>query len=885
MPLPTGARIGPYEITGALGAGGMGEVYRAKDTKLNRDVAIKVLPAAFATDADRLARFTREAQTLASLNHPNIAAIYGIEESLSSGSGQAPSTVREPHGRPEDARGATSSGQAGVRALVMELVEGDDLSALIARGSMSHADAVPIARQIAEALEAAHEHGVIHRDLKPANVKVRADGTVKVLDFGLAKALRGDGSRLREQDPSPSADAMNSPTLTAAAFATGYGGPGVILGTAAYMAPEQAKGKPVDRRADIWAFGVVLYEMLSGRRAFEGQDVSETLAAVLTREPEFAAVPASTPAPLVALMRRCLERDPKRRLRDIGEARLTLEAPMPDRPATPAAAPAAGASRRVALWRAATAILAMTLLGVSVLWWRSSRPNSSAPIRAAILLPRGVTLDLGLYTVVAISPDGSTIAVVGSSGGVRRLYVRRLSEYEPRLLEGTEDASSPFFSPTGSWIGFFAGGRLKKVPADGGPIIPLADAQDNRGGIWTRDDTIIYTPSASTPIYRVPAAGGTASTVSKVDESKRERTHRWPTLLPDGKTVLVTVGSIEHPDDYDDARIDAVRLDTGDRSVVIQGGRMARYTSTGHLLFLRGKVLYAVPFDPARGTAGASPVPVIDGVSGDVTTGAANYAMADSGAVVFVPGDPAGGERRLAWVDRKGVGAPIEAPPAFYSDPHVSPDGRRVSVSINVGSSTRDLHVIDTQRGTSSRLTFGPENRTALWTPDGARLIYITLDRARNVSTVMSRSADGSGVPEALGEIGGQAYAEDLTAGGDALVLSANPSTAGGRFSVFKLTLQKGSKPVMVASAATGDVSQATLSPDGRWLAYVSTESGRIEIYVQSFASGGGRSQVSNAGGAEPRWAPDGRALYLRTGRHAHEGAYRTRGGVQPRQT
>ncbi|HYN09024.1 MAG TPA: serine/threonine-protein kinase [Vicinamibacterales bacterium] len=370
-----------------------------------------MLPAAFAQDADRLARFTREAQTLASLNHPNIAGIYGIEESSSSG-----------------------SGQTGLRALVMELVEGDDLSALIARGPMPLADAVPVARQIAEALEAAHEHGIIHRDLKPANVKVRADGTVKVLDFGLAKALAPEGS-------GASADAMNSPTLTARATQMG-----MIIGTAAYMAPEQAKGKPVDRRADIWAFGVVLYEMLSGRRAFEGEDVSETLAAVLTREPEFGAVPASTPAALVVLLRRCLERDPKRRLRDIGEARLTLEAPMADRPVTTSAAPAVGTSRRVALWRAATAILAMTLLGVSVQWWRSTRPDNSAPIRAAILLPRGVTFDLGLYTVVAISPDGSTNALVGSSAGVRRLYVRHLGEFEPRLLEGTEDASSPFFS-------------------------------------------------------------------------------------------------------------------------------------------------------------------------------------------------------------------------------------------------------------------------------------------------------------------------------------------------------------------------------------------------------------------------------------------------------
>ncbi len=817
MPLTIGTRLGPYEIIAPIGAGGMGEVYRARDTKLNRDVALKILPELFAHDPERLARFRREAQVLASLNHPHIASIFGVEDG-----------------------GATL-------AIVMELVEGRTLAEIMT-APMPASEVVTIARQIADALDAAHEAGIIHRDLKPANVKVRDDGTVKVLDFGLAKASAPDGAT--------AADPINSPTLTARATQLG-----VILGTAAYMAPEQAKGRPVDKRADIWAFGVVLYEMLAGRRAFEGEDVSETLAAVLTREPAFDAVPASTPASLVTLMRRCLERDPRRRLRDIGEARLALEAPTAGPPAALSAAAPPGVARRVTVWRAVTAALAVTLILVSIQWWRSARPDSVGPVRAAIMLPRDVTFDLGIYTVVAISPDGSKIALVGSTAGVRRLYVRRLTEFEPRLLEGTEDASSPFFKPDGSWIGFFAGGKLKKVSSDGGPVIDLADATDNRGGAWARDDTIIYTPSAATSIYRVPAAGGTVTAISTIDESKHERTHRWPTVLPDGQTVLVTVGSVEHPDDYDDARIESVRLDTGDRRVVIQGGRMARYAPTGHLLFLRGKVLYAVPFDPGRGTAGASPVPIIDGVSGDVTTGAANYALADSGTVVFVPGDPAGGERKMAWVDRQGVATPIDAASAFYSDPHVSPDGRRVAVSIIAGS-MRDVHVIDTQRGTSTQLTLGGENRTPLWSPDGRRLIYIAYDRVRNVSTVMSRSADGAGESEALGEIDGQAYAEDLTAGASTLLLSANPSTARGKFELFKLVLQKGAKAVMIASAATGDVSQGSLSPDGRWLTYISSASGRSEIYVQSFASGGGRSQVSNAGGVEPRWAPDGLALY-----------------------
>ena len=794
----------------------MGEVYRARDTKLNRDVALKVLPDLFASDPERLARFRREAQVLASLNHSNIAAIFGVEET-----GAAP-------------------------ALVMELVDGRTL-ADFADTPVPIAEVTAIARQIVEGLEAAHEAGVIHRDLKPANIKVRDDGTVKILDFGLAKAMGADGTR-------SGADPSNSPTLTAQATQLG-----MILGTAAYMAPEQARGRAVDKRADIWAFGVVLYEMLSGRRAFQGEDVSETLAAVLTREPDFSAVPASTPAALVALMRRCLERDPRRRLRDIGEARLALETPVSDRSATAVPAKPSPTPKSVAAWRGVTAALTGALLLVAGLWWQSTGRSGDA-VHASVLLPRDVSFDLTLYPVVAMSDDGSRLALVGSNSGIRRLYVRRMGEFEARLLDGTENATSPFFSPDGSWIAFFADGRLKKILADGGPVMDVAAAPDNRGGVWAGDDTIIYAPVPASPLVQVAAAGGKTTPVSTLDEKKRERTHRWPSVLPDGKTVLVTVGSVEHPDDYDDARIESVRLGTGERRVVIEGGRMARYVATGHLLYLRGKVLYAVPFDLARGQASSSAVPVIDGVSGDVITGAANYSLSRSGAIAFVPGDPSGGVRKLAWVDLKGAPTPIEAAPALYTDPHVSPDGRRVALSLVAGSH-RDLYVVDTARSTSSRVTSEGENRTPLWSPDN-RLVYIAYDRLRNVSIVMRRLADGSGSAESIAEVPGQAYAEDLTRDGGTLLLSANTSTARGVFEIFRLPLTKGSKPELIASAPDQDAYQPAISPDGRWLAYASYESTRAEVYVQSYPSGGNRMKISTAGGLEPRWAANGKALF-----------------------
>ena len=834
MPLTPGTRLGPYEILDSLGAGGMGEVYRARDTKLQRNVAIKVLPDLLAHDHDRLARFEREAQVLASLNQPHIAQIYGFEESTS------------------------------VKALVMELVEGPTLADRVAAGPLPPEETVLIVRQIAEALEAAHDRGIVHRDLKPANIKVTGDGQVKVLDFGLAKAL----------DPiASSPDVANSPTLTSPAMTQA----GMLMGTAAYMAPEQARGGAVDRRADIWAFGVVAFEMLTGTRLFEGATVSDTLASVLRQDVDWTMLPASTPAPLVGVLRRCLERDPRRRLRDIGEARLALDpaaatnlsfvgAPPPVSPTVPRRAPV---SPRLAV--AAVLLVAATAAAVWFLIPRSAPVQSAA--RVSLALPEGTSLVLAGHTVVAISPDGSTVALAVTAKGQSQLYVRPFKEFDPRPLAGTTDASSPFFSPDGKWIGFFAEGKLRKVPTDGGPVITLAEAPDNRGGTWTADDVIVYSPEPTTALQRIPASGGAPQPASTLDEQKHERTHRWPSLLPDGKTVLVTVGSIEHPDDYDDATIDAIRLDTGARTTVVKGGRTAVHVSTGHVLFLRGKILYAIPFDAARLQTTGAPVPVVDGVAGDTTTGAGDYAVSSTGALVYVPGDPTGGQHVLAWVDLKGAATPIDAPAALYCDPKVSPDGKRIAVSLIESASARNVSVVDPARGTTSKLTFGGMNRTPLWSRDGKSLYYVSYQTGGNLSALMRVASDGSGTPQKISEVPGQLYLEEAMPDGRALLGSVSGAASlstgrarlvvGGKAVIESLSVA-GGEPTVVASGPQ-DQFNAAVSPDGRWLAYVSMETGRQEVFAQ-LMSGGGRSAISTTGGTEPRWAPDGRAIYYTNG-------------------
>ncbi|HEV2063125.1 MAG TPA: protein kinase, partial [Thermoanaerobaculia bacterium] len=595
MSISAGTRLGPYEILAPLGAGGMGEVYRARDGKLNRDVAIKVLPEAFALDAERLARFRREAQVLASLNHPHIAAIYGLEES------------------------------GGVEALVLELVEGQTLAERLARGALPVDEALEIARQIADALEAAHEKGIVHRDLKPANVKLTPQGKVKVLDFGLAKALSGDRS---------SPEVSTSPTMTAAATQAG-----VVIGTAAYMSPEQARGKAVDKRADVWAFGVVLWEMLTGRRLFEGDTVSDVLAAVLRHELDWKLLPPQTPAAVRRVLHRCLERDPARRMHDIADARLEMdEAPEPVPGALGVAGPR-GFQRSASAWAAAAVILALV---AAAGWWRAlsaARPALRERTAFEVSIPAGDGLAFDDTPILAFSRDGRRLVYAADRGGARQLFLRTLGEIEGHPLEGTSGGRSPFFSPDGQWIGFFAEGKLKKVQAGGGPPQTICDdTTAHRGAAWAEDDTIILTPEYAAGLFRVSARGGKLEPLTKPDASKGERTHRWPEVLPGGEAVLFTIGYEKSPGNYDDAKVAIFDRKTGRTRILLEGASMARYAPSGHLLFVRARQLLAVPFDLSRREATGEPFPVSEKIAGDPSSGIGYFAVGGDGSFAFVPG-------------------------------------------------------------------------------------------------------------------------------------------------------------------------------------------------------------------------------------------------------
>jgi eukaryotic-like serine/threonine-protein kinase len=818
MALAPGVRLGPYEVTGALGAGGMGEVYRARDTKLNRDVAIKVLPDVLAADAERLARFTREAQTLAALNHPNIATIYGIEDP-SAGSGQA----------------------AGI---VMELVEGDDLSQRLSRGAMTVDEALAIARQIIAALEAAHDLGIVHRDLKPANIKVRHDGTVKVLDFGLAKALAADGA-------GASGNTANSPTLTARATEMG-----VILGTAAYMSPEQARGQAVDKRTDVWAFGCVLYEMLAGKKAFDGEDATEIISAVVKSEPEWNALPVTLPAHVRSVVTRCLVKDRKARIPDLSVVRYLLDESMPSA-GTPAMAPAPRRSSKT--WQAATAAFVMTTLVAGAAWYRG-RAVTPSVVRFEFSAPQSMTFTSGARpnaAVPVISPDGRTVAFAGrDAAGKQLLWVRALDSLEAQPLAGTDGAAFPFWSPDSRFLGYSTTGKLMKVAATGGPpttVCALNPGIISRGGAWSRDGVIIFN-NGPAPLYRVPASGGHATPMGQLAEGETGR--QFPSFLPGGRRFLY------HADGAGEkGGVFAASLDSGDTTRVLSATTGAIYDQqSGHLLFARQATLFAQAFDATTLAVSGDLFPVAERLESTTFPGLVVFSLSNTGVLAYGRDESAGSVLELTWVDRTGKVSGTIGPVANYRGVDLSPDGSRVAAHRHDGEGG-DIWVTDVSRNTTTRLTFDAmqENAAPVWSPEGDRIAFSSTREGRRGVSV--KAANNTGVEERLFE---------TTASRVVVPFGWSPD---GRSLLFGMPGLKTSTDVWIVPVS-GERTPVPLlqsvfpeqlgqiSPDGKWLAYQSNETGQGEIYVQPASTGGGKWAVSNGGGNAPRWRGDSRELF-----------------------
>jgi len=809
--LTPGTRLGAYEITAQIGVGGMGEVYRATDRNLKRQVAIKVLPEAVAADAERLARFQREAEVLASLNHPNIAIIHGLEKS------------------------------DGVTGLVMELVEGPTLADRVAQGPIPIDEALPIAKQIAEALEAAHEQGIIHRDLKPANIKVRDDGAVKVLDFGLAKVMEPAGTS--------SSGLSQSPTITTPAMTHA----GIILGTATYMAPEQARGKPVDKRADIWAFGVVLYEMLTGRRAFEGEDVSSILAAVIQSAPRWDGVPAS----VRRLLESCLDKDPKKRLRDIGDVWKLLD----DKPAVHIRT-----QTGILGWPAAGLLALVAAVALWAPWRDAPEPAAQPVLRLEANLGNEVSLvplTIPTFSSVVISPDGTRLVYVGTiSGGPPKLLTRQLDQLNVRELPGTEGAKDPFFSNDGQWVAFGKGGEIYKVPVDGGSPVLLGEFSTMTGGDWDGEGNLVIgtgTPSKN-GVLRWPPTGGAATPLLEL--ANGELFHASPQILPGGKAMLLTVVGTAGLENY---TVDVVSIADRTHRTLARGVGSPRYLPSGHLVYTRKATMFAVPFDVERMETRGTAVAVLDDVAYDPIANGAQYNVSRTGTLVYRRrvGDSSA---TVQWLNTTGRQEPLLARPGVYvGTPRVSPDGKRIAITIQDGSN-QDIWVYEPERDAMTRLTSGGGVfANPVWTRDGQHVVYGML-----TSGLRWSRADG-GQPQVL-----QA--------GKTIQLPTAFSRDGTRLTYFQpegnpqiwsVPIEadrgglKAGKPERFLTTKYTDM-DASFSPDGRWLAYASDESGKFEVYVRAFAAsgsaGGERRLISNGGGLSPAWSPNGRELLYRAG-------------------
>jgi Tol biopolymer transport system component len=796
MPLTAGTRFGTFEIVAPLGAGGMGEVYRARDTKLKRDVALKFLPPAFAMDVDRLARFSREAQVLASLTHPHIGAIYGIEES------------------------------DGLQILVLELVDGETLAERIRRGPISVPEARTVARQIVDALDAAHERGIVHRDLKPDNIKISASGTVKVLDFGLAKPGVEAGSNPAE-----------SPTTI---HATG----GVLLGTAPYMSPEQARGKVVDKRADIWAFGCVLYEILTGRRAFAGDTPFDAIAAIFEREPDWSKLPLGTPAGMRRLLLRCFEKDPRQRLRDIADARVDLE----DDSTAPSASVKAGAVR----WARLAIAVGLTGLALAAVLW--PRPIT-APRRTQFTFQASADSVLELSAAVP-SPDGTRIAFVAhDASGERALWVRRLDAVSLQRVAASEGASgAPVWSPDGRYLAFVARGSLKKADQSSDSTVNICSMQVNLGATWNADNVIVFAPFNRTVLYRVAADGGTPEPITKLDANRRENSHRFPQFLPDGRHFLFTARS----DVKDNNLIYVGSLDSPEVKPLVTAQSNAFYAPPGYLLFAQEGTLMAQRFKLRTLELSDEKIPIASRVAHARPSSLAMFAMSADGTVLtYIP--ETNRLARLTWFDRNGADSGSIGPAREYTEVRIAPDGRQATVVIpDAVSGNRDIWLVDLASGSLTRLTSHPATDWwVVWAPDSRQIMFGS-DRDGK-SSIYRRAIDDDEREERvlnMPDLG--ASPRDWSR--DGRFMAFNVDTAVGLEDIWALPLFGDRKPFPLVQTKFRELAP-TLSPDGQWIAYESNESGMNEVFVRRF-TGSGKRRVSTAGGHTPRWRSDGRELF-----------------------
>ena len=820
MPLSAGDKLGPYEILDAIGAGGMGEVYRARDTRLGREVAIKVSSERFSD------RFEREAHTIATLNHPNICTLHDV----------------------------------GANYLVMELIEGPTLADRIKDGAIPLEESLNIARQIAAALEAAHEKGIVHRDLKPANIKIRPEGSVKVLDFGLAKA--GGTAPV-------SASPEQSPTISMAATEAG-----VILGTAAYMSPEQARGKTVDKRADIWAFGVVLYEMLTGKRLFQGEDLTEILASVVKEKPDLSGVPARARR----LVERCLEKDPKKRLRDIGDIELLLGAEADEGVGRGPGGPP------YMLW---TAVGVLAIVAAIALWalWRVSQPVDRPLVRLDVDLGADVSFPAPSPSgsTVVISPDGTRL--VYASGSPTKLFIRRLDQPKAIELPGTQGATTPFFSPDGQWVGFYASGKLNKISVEGGAVVPLGDTDSFGGASWSEDGSIIV-GAAGKGLLRFPAGGGQPETVAALGNG--ELADFLPHILPGGKAVLFTV--LTTPDE-DKNTIEVLTLADRHRKILVRGGASPQYLATsngaGYLVYVNKATMFAIPFDPAKLETRGTAVPILDDVAYQAGVGAGQFdfsrAPSGHGTLVYRRAGGSASEQmtRLQWVDPTGKKEPLPAKPGVYDNPGLSPDGKRIALQV-LERGRGDVWVYDPQRDAMTRLTFGGAvYDSPVWSPDGQYVIFMSYRNG-----IFQARADGASQPQALTGSKSIQVPWSFTPDGKRL---AYVDYGTGNPQIWTVPLEdqggqlKAGKPEQFLKSGFYDLAPS-FSPDGRWLAYQSHESGKYEVYVRAFpppTSGqGGKWQISNSGGVRPRWSRSGHDLLYQSGDQIMAASYTVKDGT-----